>query len=85
MSSHSSSSPFLEVDPAPTLSALSTSLDHLTAVLEPLLDRPWTDTLEDLDVLQKAKMNVLVAYGICDVVWSEPMALLCWWLWGTGS
>ncbi len=54
-----------------TLGSLSTSLSDVERILKPLLDKPWDDTLEDLDGLQRAKMNVLVAYGICDLVWSE--------------
>ena len=56
-------------DPMPGLEQLSSSLDQLEHVLEPLLEKPWNETLQGLDVLQRAKLNVLLAYVVHDLAW----------------
>jgi exosome complex protein LRP1 len=58
-----------EVDPSETLRALVSSLDAVEALLSPLLEKPWHETLEALDVLQRAKLQVLVSYAVNDLVW----------------
>lgn len=56
--------------PISNLQSLSTSLSDLDKVLAPLLDRPLKDTLGALeDHLQKAKMGIMLAYSICDLIW----------------
>lgn len=58
--------------PSATLSELQDELNSLEATLKPLLERPWRDTMGDIeDHLQKAKIGVMTAYTICDLIWSE--------------
>ncbi len=57
-------------DPTLTLGALSDSLDGLEAILDPLFEQTLQQNLDKLDAIQKAKMSVLVAYVIQDLVMS---------------
>lgn len=57
--------------PTATLAELKVELDSLEETLKPLLARPWRDTVGDIeDHLQKAKIGVMTAYTICDLIWS---------------
>ena len=57
-----------------TLSSLTDSLDELEDVLEPLLDRSLAETMAGLDAIQKAKLSVLMAYTIQDVLFGVSRA-----------
>ena len=57
-------------DPTLTVEALSNSLDELEGVLDPLFEQTLQQNLDKLDAIQKAKMSVLVAYVIQDLVMS---------------
>ncbi|KDQ14458.1 hypothetical protein BOTBODRAFT_32585 [Botryobasidium botryosum FD-172 SS1] len=54
---------------AQTLHALDASLDDLELALEPLLSQPLATTMANFDLLDKSKMNVLLAYAIEDLIW----------------
>lgn len=58
-------------DPATCPSHLSSSLDDLTSALSPLLGQDWADTLDNLDPLERAKMDVMMAYTVVDLIWGE--------------
>lgn len=58
-----------EVDPSETLKSLTASLENVQQLLDPILSKPWHETLEALDVLQRAKLEVLVSYAVNDLVW----------------
>lgn len=60
-------------DPSAALAALTGTMDDLEAAVAPLLARPLNDTMADLGPLERAKMDVLVAYAINNLVWGE-----CW-------
>lgn len=60
-----------EVDPKTTLDALSTSLTTLEEALGPLLAKPFEELTEDLEPLQKARLQVMSSYVVHDLVWSE--------------
>jgi len=58
-------------DPSAALKTLDASLDSLEAAVAPLLVRTRAQTLESLDSTQKAKMDVLLAFAINNLVWSK--------------
>lgn len=58
-----------ETSPKTTLSALNESLDALEAALAPLEAKPWSQTVENLLLLERIKIDVLGAYLINDLVW----------------
>jgi exosome complex protein LRP1 len=53
------------------LSALTNSLDDLEDVLEPLLKNSLSDTMASMNLAQRAKMQVLLAYTIQDLLFSK--------------
>lgn len=61
--------------PLETLDSLSSSLDEVEDMLEPLFGRSLVQIEEDLEPLQKAKLQVLLSYVIQDLVLSafEPI------------
>jgi hypothetical protein len=63
-----------EVDPQVTLATLSSSLTTLEESLAPLLATPFEDLTQDLDPLQKAKLEVMTGYVVHDLIWSECSA-----------
>ncbi|RSH82767.1 uncharacterized protein EHS24_007762 [Apiotrichum porosum] len=56
-------------DPAAALAQLKTSLDGLEGALAPILSQPWNETLEGTTSVERAKMDVLLAYSINNLVW----------------
>ncbi|WVQ80625.1 hypothetical protein IAT38_002730 [Cryptococcus sp. DSM 104549] len=58
-----------EPSPADTLASLTTSLDALEAALAPLEAQQWSETIGELAPLERAKMDVLAAYTVNDLVW----------------
>lgn len=60
-----------EIDPTQTLSTLSTTLTSLEESLAPLLATPFEELSQDLDPLQKAKLEVMTGYVVHDLIWSE--------------
>lgn len=67
----SSSSSEEEYDPRESLEQIDEDLTALENVLKPLLERPWAETMDVLGNMEQAKMGMLMAYGICDLIWSE--------------
>ncbi len=62
--------------PHALLDQLEQDLDNLELVLQPLLSKSWSETLEALEKpLERAKMNTMAAFGICDLIWSELKSL----------
>lgn len=61
----------MDTDPTATLHSFDTSLDTLEATLAPLLARPLNETREALGGIERAKLDVLVAYAVNNLVWSE--------------
>jgi len=58
-----------ESEPLTVLETLNTDLDSFEEILKPLLEKPLNDSLPGLELLQKAKANVLLGYIIHDLVW----------------
>ncbi|KAJ9095013.1 hypothetical protein QFC21_005806 [Naganishia friedmannii] len=72
MSSPSSSSSEDEYDPREALSQIDADLTHLEHILQPLLEGAqgtWNDVLDHLGNMEQAKMGMIVAYGVCDLIW----------------
>ena len=57
-------------EPLETLDSLSSSLDEIEILLGPLFQKSLAQTEEDLEPLQKAKLDVLLTYVIQDLVLS---------------
>lgn len=55
-------------NPLDTLDSLSSSLDELEDMLEPLFAKTLAQTEENLEPEQKAKLQVLLTYVIQDLV-----------------
>lgn len=51
-------------DLLPLLDRLEDNVDDLEEVLQPLLQRPLTDTSRKLPVLDRAKLHVLITYTL---------------------
>lgn len=69
----SSSSSESEYDPREALEEIDSDLTNLENVLQPLLDGSsgtWNDVLATLENMEQAKMGMIVAYGVCDLIWS---------------
>jgi hypothetical protein len=66
-------------DPSAALSALDTSLASLEAAVAPLLARSRASTLDAVGKVDKAKMDVLLAFAINNLVWGELRANLVVW------
>ncbi|KAF9504962.1 hypothetical protein BS47DRAFT_597816 [Hydnum rufescens UP504] len=56
------------MDPGIILTSFSASLDNLEEVLEPLIAKTLSQNTETLETIDKAKLQVLVAYVIQDLV-----------------
>lgn len=54
-----------------SLLSIEQSLDTLDEALAPLLEKDLYTTLSQLDLLQKAKLQVLLPYVVNDLVFSE--------------
>lgn len=57
--------------PATSTGSLISSLPDLEASLAPLYDKPWSETVEKLDTLERAKIDILLSYAINDLIWGE--------------
>lgn len=51
--------------------ALSGSLDTLQSALDPILQTPLEELVADVEPLEKAKLEVTVAYLVHDLIWSK--------------
>jgi hypothetical protein len=60
-----------EFDPLEALDEIDQDIDNLEAVLKPLFSSPWQEVVSALGHMEQAKMNMIMAYGICDLIWSE--------------
>ncbi|BEI89972.1 uncharacterized protein CcaverHIS019_0300420 [Cutaneotrichosporon cavernicola] len=59
----------MDADPVATLRDFNVSLDTIEAALVPLLARPLTETREALGSIERAKLDVLLAYTVNNLVW----------------
>lgn len=64
------------MDPTETIDALLSAVPDLKASLDGIGDKPWSETRESMDPLDRAKMDVLLAYAINDLIWGESMLSL---------
>ncbi|WVR07136.1 hypothetical protein IAU60_004177 [Kwoniella sp. DSM 27419] len=55
--------------PAATLKSLTASLAGLEAALDPLCAEEWSQTVDGLSTLERAKMDILASYTINDLIW----------------
>lgn len=60
-----------EFDPREALDEIDADISNLESVLKPLFAAPWQELVGALGNMEQAKMNMIVAYGICDLIWSE--------------
>lgn len=60
-----------EFDPREALDEIDQDIDNLEVVLKPLLTSSWQEVVSTLGNMEQAKMNMIMAYGICDLIWSE--------------
>lgn len=60
-----------EFDPLEALDEIDQDIDNLEAVLKPLFSSSWQEVVSALGHMEQAKMNMIMAYGICDLIWSE--------------
>lgn len=58
-------------DPSVALTALTGTMGDLEAAISPLLSKPLNETLGDLQPLERAKLDVLIAYAINNLAWGE--------------
>jgi len=58
-------------DPAITVAALNTSLLSLEEALSNLHSKAWSETRESLSTLERAEMDILLAYAINDLTWGK--------------
>lgn len=52
-------------------SKLTSSLESLRSAFGPLLSKPLDDSLNEMDPLERAKMDIMIAYTLVDLVWGE--------------
>jgi hypothetical protein len=52
------------------------SLDDLETLLRPLLQRPLSDSLADLDKIQQAKLYALIPYLVYDLAFSASLLII---------
>jgi hypothetical protein len=66
-----------EYDPAGALDDIESTLDTLETILEPLLSgkMTWEEMLEKEsgDHMGRAKLNMMMAFGVCDLLFGESM------------
>lgn len=58
-------------EPSDILLTLNSSLDLLESSLQPLLSTPLQSLLDSSDPLHQAKLQVMVAYIVHDLIWSK--------------
>jgi exosome complex protein LRP1 len=58
--------------PGPAVSSLLASLPELEASISAITERTWSDTEEELSSIDRAKLDVLAAYAINDLIWGKP-------------
>ena len=63
----------LSAEPSAILAKLTSSCALLESVLSPLHSRSWSDTTESLSTLDRAKLDILLADAINDLVWGERL------------
>jgi hypothetical protein len=68
-----------EYDPAGALDDIESTLDTLETILEPLLSgkMTWEEMLEKEsgDHMGRAKLNMMMAFGVCDLLFGESIRL----------
>jgi hypothetical protein len=69
-----------EYDPAGALDDIESTLDTLETILEPLLSgkMTWEEMLEKEsgDHMGRAKLNMMMAFGVCDLLFGESMGFV---------
>ncbi|EIW70752.1 hypothetical protein M231_02594 [Tremella mesenterica] len=58
-----------DFNPSSSSKGLVESIKAVQDALEPLHQRPFSDTLDELESLDRAKMDILLAYTISDLLW----------------
>ena len=58
-------------DPAAAIAALAQSLPDLEAAFEPILSQPWNELVDKLEPLDRAKLDVFMAYAINNLIWGK--------------
>ncbi|ORX36778.1 hypothetical protein BD324DRAFT_681543 [Kockovaella imperatae] len=57
-------------DPSESIAGLLKTLPELEQAFEAVLSRPsWTETVDQMNPLDRAKLDILMAYAINDLVW----------------
>lgn len=64
-------------DPAATLRSFDASLSALETTIAPLFDQSLNTLRDGLDGIDRAKLDVLLAYTINNLVWSECHFVQC--------
>lgn len=60
---------YMMAEPSSSVTALLDAIPNLEASLEALLEKPLTETKAALEPIDRAKINVLLAYAINDLIW----------------
>jgi hypothetical protein len=63
-----------------SLSSLSNSLDELETELEPLFAQSLPEFIINLDKIQQAKLQTVLPYLICDLIFSASMGQNKWFM-----
>ncbi|KAJ9096624.1 hypothetical protein QFC20_006386 [Naganishia adeliensis] len=58
-----------EFDPREALDEIDADISNLESALKPLFAVPWQELVGALGNMEQAKMNMIVAYGICGLIW----------------
>jgi exosome complex protein LRP1 len=69
----------LPQDVKDTLKGFTESLDALEEVLGPLLNTPWDVLTSRLEPLEKAKLNLMIAYAVESLYFIYLKTQVRWW------
>ena len=79
-----------EYDPAGALDDIESTLDTLEDLLGPLLSgkMTWDELMEkeSADHMGRAKLNMMMAFGVCDLLFGESSSgpeISAWWIRGS--
>ena len=64
-----------DLSPSGIPSQLTSSVSSLRQTLSPLLNKPWSDSVDKLSALKRAEMDVMMAYTLVDLVWGTSVLL----------
>lgn len=63
-------------DPSATLKSFDSTLSALETAVAPLFDQSLNTLRDELGGIDRAKLDVLLAYAINNLVWSEYLLLM---------